>query len=395
MTSSRWTVLTLFLALTVAACGGSGSDTTEAEGPEDGGTGLPEVNTTFPDAGVDTTPSSSSDGDGAACDPAEICEVEIEWNTIPLPDQYPGEIVVDGSTAYVTTDEGAVLEVDLGSGSIVNTLQFDDEAVDVTVNGNDLWVLTASGPVRVDRSTGESGAVLPSGSFNFHIAVNDDAVWVTTDGTGEVVRLDPATGASVATVTDYDNMSGGDPPRLMSAFGSVWVIDKLGGRLLQIDPGTNSIVTIFDQLGFEKVDQGGGTFSVLAAGPQAVTATDDAIWVISDLVNPEQANVVGAAGVFRIDPDTGTVEQMLELIADPDQTSFVVGTDAVWYLDYVDDYLIRADLATGQQARLRFQGSGRGVALGEGVVWVTVEGFGDPSGVYGLEETAAAAAVSG
>jgi hypothetical protein len=341
-----------------------------------------------------TTLGGGGGGAGAECVPLEICDIEVEWTQVPLPDHFPEEIVVDGSTAYVTTDEGTVLEVDLASGSIVNTYQFDDEAVDVAVNGNDLWVLTTSGPVRVDRSTGESGPVFDSGSSNFHIVATDDAVWVTTNGTGEVVRLDPATGAPVATITDYDNIVGGDPPRITAAFGSVWVIDKLGGRLLQIAPGTNSIVAVFDQLGFEKEDLGGGSFSVLAAGPQAVTATEDAVWVISDLINPEQVNVVGAAGVFRIDPTTGSVEQVLELIADADQTSFVVGSDAVWYLDFVNDYLIRADLTTGQQARFRFQGSGRGVALSDGMVWVTVEGFGDPSGVYGIEETAAAAAIS-
>lgn len=96
--------------------------------------------------------------------------------------------------------------------------------------------------------------------------------------------------------------------------------------------------------------------------------------MLSNLANPEGEFVTGVGAVYRIDVRSGAQEQVLDLVGDPEiGSSFVVGDDAVWYLELTSNDMIRVERASGLQYRLRAGGyaTGSGLAMGDGVVWMT------------------------
>lgn len=369
----RVVVLIVVLGLALVSCGGSSGEPGDgtAVGPGATTTSLGDGSTAGGD-GPDTSISSS--GSNPECAADEICETDFVLDEIAAGGDELEEIAISGSTAYVTTDAGAVVVIDLAGRSVEATHALDPMAIDVAVWGDEVWVLTLDGPARLDPGTGSlsNQGLLPSRGSGSHLAVDDIAVWVTTNGTGEVTGFDKATGEVIGTVTDYDNLSTSGTARVVVADGEVWSVDEHGGRVLRIDPSTLTIIEAFQDLGYEATESGGST-SIVAPGPASLVTAEDSIWVLSNLANPEGEFVTGIGAVYRIDAASGSAEEVFDLLGDPEQgSSFVVGDDAIWYLELTSNDMIRVDRATGLQYRLRAgYVSGNGLAMGDGVIWMT------------------------
>jgi DNA-binding beta-propeller fold protein YncE len=154
-----------------------------------------------------------------------------------------------------------------------------------------------------------------------------------------IARIDPATNTVVARIEP-----GGAVIELAAGFGAIWAIDAFHGRLLRIDPDTNRVTRQHDvgklpsgiAIGHGSVWVGnqlestvtridpdnGRTLSTFAfqdgaIWPGAITATTDAVWVVTRDGN----------AVSRINPTTSTVDRLIPLRG---ARSLTVANGSVW-----------------------------------------------------------------
>lgn len=200
----------------------------------------------------------------------------------------------------------------------------------IAVGGGSLWVTTTEvdtnddplpGHVlRVDPATGAILATIPIGRGSYAIAYGASAVWLTNHGDGNVMRIDPVTNTVVATIPVVDALG------VAVDATSVWVAG-LGGIVTRIDPATNAVVTsVPTQLTGFYIAIGGGSIWVTnpgtsGAGNGSVSRIDPATnLVISNIVvgdNPSEIRYAGGyvwvglegleAAVIRINPATNKV----------------------------------------------------------------------------------------
>ncbi|HBY95320.1 MAG TPA: hypothetical protein DEP84_15435, partial [Chloroflexi bacterium] len=224
-----------------------------------------------------------------------------------------------------------------------------------------------------------------------------EAVWTPVDGTGALVRIDPATNGPGDVITDRPNMSGGGDAPLLVAFGSVWVIDSNEGRLLRVDPAGEQIVAAVQDLGYAEKKEGDSR-EILADGPVALGANEQGLWVLSDVANTEASasNVVGGGALFLIDPASNQVVQRIDLKAEADKSldpALVLVDATAWFVEMSSGYIVRVDLVTGEEIRilpLNRPLTPTGIAAIGDLIWVAGESFGgDPSyGLFGIDRQA-------
>lgn len=370
----RVAVLIVVFGLVLASCGGTSDEPGGGISTGAGATSTSLAGGSGGDSVGSDTPIPSS-GTDPECSVGEICEIDFVLDELPIGGEALDEIAISGDIAYVTTDSGAVVVVDLAGRSVEATHTLERVVVDVAVWNEEVWVLTVDGPARLDPESGtlSNQGLLPPQASGSHLSVDEGAVWVTTNGTGEVTGFDKVTGEVIGIVTDYDNLSASGNVRVVVADGEVWSVDAYGGRVLRIDPATLTILETYEDLGYEAEESDGST-SIIAPGPVSLAIAEDGVWVLSNLANPAGEFVTGVGAVYRIDVGSGAQEQVLDLVGDPEiGSSFVVGDDAVWYLELTSNDMIRVERASGLQYRLRAGGyaTGSGLAMGDGVVWMT------------------------
>ena len=204
------------------------------------------------------------------------------------------------------------------------------------------------------------------------------AVWVTSDGAGALVRIEPHTnrvtrriqlrpgafsvvaGLGVVWVVNYKRNSlaridprsghvrsirvGGVPLDVLAAFGRVWVTAWKEGRLVEVEPRSLRVVRR------------------LAVGPRptGLAASNGALWVGFGR---------DATSIARVDPRRGTIDRVQ--VGERAPSWFVAGTRELW-VQAADHVLVRVDPTQKRVlARLSF---GRTLAQGalgpDGRIWV-------------------------
>jgi len=187
------------------------------------------------------------------------------------------------------------------------------------------------------------------------IAYGDGALWVTVtglDGTrqnpvaGSLLRVDPATGRTVATIPM------GSPAGVATSPGAVWVTSHWDGTVTRVDPTTNSVSATI----------------MLTDGLWGLAYGEGAVWV----ANPERDFV------YRIDPATNAVTATISNVVDP--VGVTVGGRSVWVTNWgttgqPDGLVSRIDPLTSQVTRTIPVGTNPGrIAFGGGYLWVALQG---------------------
>lgn len=179
-----------------------------------------------------------------------------------------------------------------------------------------LWIKEDAGPVRrVDPRSGEEFARIQPPTFGEPacqgLGASSDAIWVCPRGGGRLVRIDPRSNSVAATVR-IDKLA--NQGRLVEAAGKLWVLTGAGDQLRGIegDSTVSSPIRLPGPCQDLAVDAEG---MLLAACPQ------------EDLL-------------LRVDPDSGEVATEAEL---PGATSVTVRDD-VWAA--FDDGLAQLDPQT-------------------------------------------------
>ncbi len=216
-----------------------------------------------------------------------------------------------------------------------------------------IWVNAGGSVVRIDPQANQVVAEsIPAGSQAEDIALGDNALWVTTVGSGDlgapsdidaVSRIDPATGETVATI----KVSRG-PMSLAVTPGAVWVVNFGidGDTVTRIDSKTNQIVG-------EPIETGRAPLSIAIGG--------GAVWVANH----------DAHTVTRLDPITNQVIANIPVPSEPHRVAY--GADAVWVSNWHNNSVSRIDPQTnqvvGEPIPIGFPAGN--IAVGHGSVWVT------------------------
>jgi streptogramin lyase len=127
-----------------------------------------------------------------------------------------------------------LVALDWRSGMVLAPRPFDGPLDHVVAAGNALWALEVR-PGRLLRL--DPGTLAPAGAplrlssgRTLGLAFGAGYLWVTAADAGEVLRIDPATGAIRRVHV------GGFPVGIVVAGGSVWFADQAGGNVVRLDP---------------------------------------------------------------------------------------------------------------------------------------------------------------
>jgi virginiamycin B lyase len=218
------------------------------------------------------------------------------------------------------------------------------------------------------------------------VAITPDAVWVGSTGPDAVHRIDPKTNKRIATV----KLPGEPCAGLATGFGSLWVpLCTYPATLAKIDLRRNALTAVLN---------------TGPAGPEGGIATSpDSVWLVVDK----------NGSLARVDPDTGTVRQTIQVppgsynpfysdgqiwvtqvdgaeVTSIDAKSGAVlgtaktgpnprflsaGAGSVWTLNQGDGSLTRVDSKTRHATEtiaLGTPGHGGDISFGGGMVWTTV-----------------------
>jgi outer membrane protein assembly factor BamB len=281
-----WLAPVTALALAVAACAAADDD--------EGTDGKP----------ADPAPSTSSAPEGFPVGTAADVQ-EQRWRLPGGPDW----LSVDDDGVWVKRDDGTVDRIDPDTGDIAVSVEVPGEPCQGLGAGlGAVWACAGTDVVRLDPATGAAVATLRVGKAfsQGHLVTAFDQLWILTGDGSTLVGVDPRSGDPVTTIP-----LGARGTDVAVGDAGLWVVSQLDGQVLRIDPA--------------------GRVAVRATGldrPVAVAVTDQ-LWV-------------GATGgVSRIDPATGEIQVSTDIGTGLDG-GLAIAPDGIWVRSG-ERFLIRLD----------------------------------------------------
>jgi len=180
----------------------------------------------------------------------------------------------DGQPTPSETQAERVTQIPLPGGGDPYDVAVADEAV---------WVTSDAGLYRIDLATSEAMNVLAE-DYLFRVSSGHGALWITTGSDGRVLRIDPPS----QTLTAAIDVGAGPVTDLAMSEDGVWASSS--SDLVRIDPVTNEVVA--------RLRSGRG-FGAIAFGPSG-------LWVIAGPSHDGE--------VWQIDPETSDVRQRIPLM---------------------------------------------------------------------------------
>jgi ABC-type branched-subunit amino acid transport system substrate-binding protein/DNA-binding beta-propeller fold protein YncE len=271
----------------------------------------------------------------------------------------PSNVAVgDGSVWLLSGDTRTISRIDPEQKAIAGRVDSPDHATDIAAGAGALWIGTGEGqggnwtdtvhridPVTNERRTTRLPKGLSGGDRFFlnsgftQMAVGAGGVWVT--GGGGVARLDPRTGALVATVD-------ANASRLAAGREGVWYVDAFdAGAVTRINPRTNRTGRVI------RVGDAGLSGIAVGAGSVWVTAEHEGfVFRISPGARPETTPIKVGIGVNYI----------------------AYGAGSVWAANYATGTLSRIDPRTNAVVAETPIGAVQSLAAGAGSAWASTAG---------------------
>ena len=219
----------------------------------------------------------------------------------------------------------------------------------LTATSDAVWVTSekTDSVVRLDPKTNQPGISVTVHKPCSGLAVGFGSLWIPSCGDKSVVRVNAETGAAQATISAGPADSEGG---ITTGAGSIWIVTSAKGDLTRIDAATNKVVT--------KIRIPAGSFNPLfAAG---------AIWVTSNTGN----------ALVRVDPLTNKVTSSTPIGPMPRFLTF--GAGSIWVLNQGDGTISRVGATTGRllaTIQAGIPGHGGEIAFGGGSAWATETEF--------------------
>lgn len=239
-----------------------------------------------------------------------------------------------GAWIQVDPPVDQLVKVDAASGTVTLTV---DGGTGAAIAEDAVWVTVGGRETRkLDPGTGEVllTATTPSA---YYVSVGAGAVWVPAEG--GIVRIDPESGAIVATIP----IAAEAVTDLAAADDAVWVTDKNGGRVFRVDAATNTVVA--------EIETG--------AGAHDLAIDEHGVWVTNYRANT----------VSRIDPATNEVVATIEGVGSG--VGISAGDGAIW-VSTKGRGISRIDPASNEAVGVaELSGWSYGVAYGDDELWVS------------------------
>lgn len=278
-------------------------------------------------------------------EPAELDISTESMRTIDLPG-YPDFLAVDGEDVWVTNrDTLQKLSVDQKTPIVVAYAPGICGAPVVAFGS--VWAMSCSEKVllRFDHLSGKLTARIPCGVVDpageFSITAGMESVWVLSDSTGVLSRIDANQNKLVSEIKVKANS-------YCAAFGfdAVWITNTKDGSVQRIDPATNTASATID----------------VGPQPRFLVAGQHALWVLNQ----------GDGTVTRVDPQSNTVVATIECHVPGTGGDISSGKGLVWVRAKNGRMLQTINRETNEVERIYgpLNGSG-GVRVAGALVWVT------------------------
>jgi DNA-binding beta-propeller fold protein YncE len=310
-----------------AACGGSGPASTPSPVQAEFHTGR-DVGPPLVAAGAVWVPNEA-DGTVSRIDPATNRLVATV--RVGDPQQLQARACAPGSVHSFMYDTLLTRRCDLPS-----SVAGDARSVWAADNGS-------GGLVRIDPATNRIVQRIALNTDVFSIALGYGSLWVTAyfNDPHEVLRVDPVSGQVLATISNLPLQGG---TGIAAGEGAVWVACTYAQSVVRIDPTTNRIS---DVIPVERY-------------PLAVNAGRGAVWVRNE----------ESTSISRIDPRsdrvTATVRGLSAPIGRTGEDAMALGPDGLWSGGV---QLLLVDPVRNRVAA-RIDVSGAGISEGFGSLWM-------------------------
>jgi YVTN family beta-propeller protein len=221
----------------------------------------------------------------------------------------------DGASLWLSDfGHGKVWRIDAATNKIAATVKVGEAPTAIAVGHGSIWVANSTQGTlsRIDPMTNKVTATIKvTNSVLNSICMLDNAVWVASVDM-IVSRVDPATNAVTGKIRVPTNPSG-----ISSGFGSLWVGDPMGKKVLRLDP--------------EKMK---AAATIATGNTQYTVCTDGFV---------AAANYSEGSVVF-IDPKSNKVTGEVKVGKNP--ATLALGHGSIWTASSHDNALYRIDQAS-------------------------------------------------
>ena len=277
----------------------------------------------------------------------------------------------EGSVWVANTEDETVSRIDARTRELIRTIPVDEYPSDVAFAGGSAWV-ALGGPSQVRRialerneaeegfpatvETSQPGYLVACSRIQTSLAAGDGALWLActspvSQASSEASRINPLAKRVVRIEQALVSSSpvGIEFSDVAFGLGSVWIANRLGNAVTQIEPGTLRNV--------REVPVG--------RAPVALAVGFGSVWV----ANADDDTV------SRVTIPGGLEQPIVEPVTVGDEpVDIAAGQGAVWVVNGTDRTVSRINPQTNEVvATIKFQNRPIRGAAGEGAVWVTVQ----------------------
>ena len=245
----------------------------------------------------------------------------------------------------------------------------------------------------IDPETGSVTSAIPVGIRPGPIAAGEGSLWVGNDADRNLTRIDAQRREPAATVP----LDGRTPTSVAVDRGAVWVAHGRGGELSRVEPrfgqtttiavtsppyaapygsvavGAGGVWAVYGDSTLARIRRDGSRVvasTLTGASSSAVVVADGSIWVAN----------AGDATVQRFNPATFGQGPLREITVGRRPVALAYGHDALWVVNRADDTVTRIDPSTNASVFTIRVGDGPvAVAAGPEAVWVANAGDGTVS----------------
>lgn len=292
--------------------------------------------------------------------PSEHIDVITEEKKINVADSATATIHLPGFPDFLIADNDAVWvsnidridKLVVGSDTPVATVHLPVPCGAGAEGFGSLWVASCFNQslYRIDKNSAVVTNVISTGLADpfgeLSIATGAGAVWLLTDVSGILSRIDPNTNTVIKHITVK-------PHSYAAAFGfnAVWVSNSgtdynQTGTVQRIDPATNHVAATI----------------TVGLAPHFIAAGENGVWVLNQ----------GDGTVTRIDPSTNSITAVIHINAVGPGGDITTGAGSVWVRSN-NALLIEIAPATNQVANVYkpAKGSGAVRVTASNVVWAS------------------------
>jgi len=256
----------------------------------------------------------------------------------------PDWMVVTTNAVWVTTSHNnRVSEINAISNRVGHTITVNKPCSGLAAGFGSLWIPSCGDHtlVRASLTTGRMQKIINVGPANSEggITAGAGSIWLATNSSGILSRIDPRTGAVIASITIP---SGSFCP--LFADGFVWVTSTEHSVLTKVDPATNTVVAEIP----------------VGKNPRFLTSGAGSIWTLNQ----------GDGTISRVDSKSDRLVASIPAGISGAGGEIAFGFGSVWAT--LEKFPItRIDARNNRVVRQWTGAGGDSIRAGHGSIWLT------------------------